>query len=396
MRHFLAHLFDFGRWKRICTPSQCAVGCPDKYCDRRRSKFYNALFRQAVRYRKCHKAGIKSRRIFGNRPPITPEAIDLALGVIVTIVERYSGRVGKSDTSISSRLLQSAVFLHGIGLCEQAISQAMYSQAGALVRQEMECIASMEESKLGMRKENKTPNINHAPQELRKAYGQLSMMTHTSSTAMLDSLLAVPSLPAGFVSVVPRYNHEAAKMLMGLHAALLIEFAVQLHILYLDNYGEGLTTLEKDSLQLSTYILEEDGFHPKPPRDEVGVVPSDDAVMRAAIDKARETLPHFVNALKMPKAPGRRFSVKAYFVEGGLSEHMWLTDLTVEGGNIRGVVANFPQCVKRPRFRQRVTIAHDQITDWMIEEDGQIQGGFTTQVLKTMGDSREQATKRPP
>jgi uncharacterized protein YegJ (DUF2314 family) len=277
-----------------------------------------------------------------------------------------------------------------MGLCEQAILEAMYSQAGALVRQEMECIAAMEESKLGKRTENKTPNINHAPPELRRAYGQLSMMTHTSSTAMLISLLATTSASADFVSVVPQYNHEAARMLIGLHAALLIEFAVQLHILYLDAYGEGLTPLETDSLQLSAHILQEEGFLPKPPSDDVGFVPADNALMAAAIDKARQTLPSFLNVLKEPKSPDRRLLVKVCFAEGKRSEYMWLTNLTLEGNNIHGTVSNFPKCVKRPRFQQRVTITHDQITDWMIEEGGQIQGAFTTQVVKTIGDSRTQ------
>jgi len=272
-------------------------------------------------------------------------------------------------------------------LCEQAILEAMYSQAGALVRQEMECIAAMEESKLGTRKENKTPNINNAPPELRRAYGQLSMMTHTSSTAMLESLLTRTSASPGFVSVVPQYNHEAARMLIGLHAALLIEFAVQLHILYLDTYDDGLTPLEQDGLQLATYILQEDGFRPRPTSDDTLLVRTDDALMRAAEDEAKKTLPRFLNTLKEQKSPDHRFSVKVCFEEGEVSECMWLTDLIMEESSIRGAVANFPKRVKRPRFQQRVTITPDQIIDWMIEEDGRVQGAYTAQALQGRGDN---------
>jgi uncharacterized protein YegJ (DUF2314 family) len=388
MGRFLNYLFGFLRWKAYCEPEQCSAGCPDKRCNRRRTRFYDALFCRAARFRKHRiKAARVNHRAFKSRSSLSTEAVDLALGVVVTVVERFSGRPGKSDESISSRLLQSAAFLHGIAMCEQAILEAMYSQAGALVRQEMECIAAMEESKLGTRKEKRTPNVNNAPPELRTAYGQLSMMTHTSSTAMLESLLARASAPAGYVSVVPQYNHEAARMLLGLHAAILIEFAVQLHILYLDAYGEGLTPLEQDSLQLSTYLLQENGFLPKPPPDEVLFVPADAAMMRAAEEEARKTLPHFLNILKERKSPNQRFSVKVRFEEGGLSEYMWLTDLALEGNRIHGAVANFPNRIKRPRFKQRVTITDDQITDWIIVEGGEIQGAFTAKVLTTTDDT---------
>jgi len=350
--------------------------------------FYDTLFRQAARYRRHRiKAASRSHRVFKSRSTLSTEAVDLALGVIVTVVGGFSGRPSKSDESISSRLLQSAAFLHGMALCEQAILEATYSQAGSLVRQEMECIAAMEESKLGTRKEKKTPNVNNAPPELRRAYGQLSMMTHMSSTAMLESLLARTAAPAGYVSVVPQYNHEAARMLLGLHAALLIEFAVQLHILYLDAYGEGLTPLEQDTLQVSTYLLQEDDFLPKPPPDEALLVPADDALMRAAEEEARKTLPHFVSTLNERKSPNQRLSVKVRFEEGKLSEYMWLTDLALEGSRIHGSVANLPKRIKRPRFKQRVTITLDQITDWMMEEGGKIEGAFTAKVLRTKDDT---------
>ncbi len=384
MKNILAHLFDFG-WKRMFSrQKQCSGGSPDKHCDRRRTKFYHFLSHQAARYRK-HQArqGKMDRKNFRRRFGLYLEVIALAKGVIVTVVERVSGRPGQSDESISSRLLQSAAFIQGIGLCEQSIFEALYVQAGALVRQEMEVIASMEESKLGTRDENTTPNVRHVPKELRRAYGQLSMMTHTSSMAMLDALLSTTSNSLYFASVVPQYNHEAARMLIGLHAALLIEFAVQLHILYFDSYGEGLTPQEQDSLHLSTCLLQEDGFLPKPPHDAVHTVPNDDTQMCAAIDKARETLPSFFEELKKPSSGNSRLFVKARFSEGEVSEHIWLTDLTADGSNIHGTIANYPNLIKRPRFQQQVTVTHAQITDWMIEQDGQIQGAFTTAVLNT-------------
>ena len=76
-------------------------------------------------------------------------------------------------------------------------------------------------------------------------------MTHSSSLPLLDALLSSTAESKWFASVVPQYKHEAARMLIGLHASLAIECAIQLHILYLDRYGEGLTPEEQDSLNMS-------------------------------------------------------------------------------------------------------------------------------------------------
>ena len=150
-------------------------------------------------------------------------------------------------------------------LVEEAISQALYAQAGALVRQELECVAVMEETNAGCRAEDATPNVAHVPWKLKIAYSQLSMMAHSSSTAMLDALQAVESESIWLASAVPIYNQQVARMLIGLHAALSIQLALQLHTLYLDMYGEGLSLQEQDGLEVSVSCLEEEGLFKKPP-----------------------------------------------------------------------------------------------------------------------------------
>ena len=103
--------------------------------------------------------------------------------------------------------------------------------------------------------------------------------------------------------------------------------------------------------------------------------------MNAAIQKAQETLPGFLDALRKRASPNCQYFVKAKFREGDASEHMWLTELTVDGNCIHGIVANHPQLLRRPRYRQKVTVIHPQISDWMIDEAGQVEGAFTVEVL---------------
>ncbi|MEI6219506.1 MAG: DUF2314 domain-containing protein, partial [bacterium] len=63
------------------------------------------------------------------------------------------------------------------------------------------------------------------------------------------------------------------------------------------------------------------------PLERVTAVPDNDPEMDAAIQKARQTLPSFVVSLQTPTTGDRHLLVKARFVEGANSEHMWVADL---------------------------------------------------------------------
>jgi len=119
------------------------------------------------------------------------------------------------------------------------------------------------------------------------------------------------------------------------------------------------------------------------PLERVTAVPDNDPEMDAAIQKARETLPSFVVALQTPTTGDRHLLVKARFVEGENSEHMWVADLIAEGNTFRGVLADEPKFIKNLRFKQPIIVSRDQISDWMIVQDGKVKGAFTTRVLRS-------------
>ncbi len=364
----------------------------DMTCAERRSKFYDFLFRQSaihrVDERRVRKAIWKcSHPKFG----LYNEAIDLSKGVIVTVLGRFSGRTGRTDISITARLLQSSSFIQGMELCEEAISEGLYAQAGALVRQELECIAAMEESKIGRRDDNATPNVSYVPWKLRTAYGQLSMMAHTSSMPMLDTIHSISSGSTYLASAVPAYKEQMARMLIGLHAALTIQLAIHLDILYLDMHDEGLTPLELDSLQMAMRTLQEEGFFKKSSGyDNVITITEEDSQLDEAIQKARDSLPSFIKVLQEPKVKGRNFMIKACFVEKSFSEHIWISDITLKDDIFHGMITNEPKFIRRLRLRQPVKINRDKVTDWVIEEKGKSQGAFTTAVLqgRTSGNAK--------
>jgi len=115
------NLIEFG-YRHLFHPKRHIYdGTLKVYCAKRRSKFYDFLFRQSSKYSK-HSARLRRVNRKKSRPTygLYLEAIDLAKGVIVTVLERMSGSPGNTDLSISSRLRQTSAFIQGMELCDTA------------------------------------------------------------------------------------------------------------------------------------------------------------------------------------------------------------------------------------------------------------------------------------
>jgi uncharacterized protein YegJ (DUF2314 family) len=118
------------------------------------------------------------------------------------------------------------------------------------------------------------------------------------------------------------------------------------------------------------------------PIDKVISVKDDDAKMNQAIAKARATVQQFVPALQKPKRGQSSFSVKMMFTEGRQHEHMWLDEVTYDGTQFHGVVANDPNLVKNVKIGQKASVEPAKISDWMYTDKGKLVGGYTVRVLR--------------
>lgn len=127
--------------------------------------------------------------------------------------------------------------------------------------------------------------------------------------------------------------------------------------------------------------------------DNVEVVLDDDAEMNAAMQAAQDTLPIFISTLKSP-APGQvDFTVKVAFPynDGTSFEHMWLSNVSLNGDLIEGTLENDPVYVGNIQSGDRVTVEQSDITDWIIIDDGRLLGGYTVHVLRNrMSDAERQ------
>lgn len=123
-------------------------------------------------------------------------------------------------------------------------------------------------------------------------------------------------------------------------------------------------------------------------------VKDNDRALRGAVEKARESLGFFLAALKAKKPDSVNFAVKKCFIDGDKVEHIWIGDVTWDGKVFHGRVDNKPLDVTNLHLAQHVTVAPEDVTDWMFVKEGKLMGGFTTRVLYSRLSPEEKAQFR--
>ena len=126
-------------------------------------------------------------------------------------------------------------------------------------------------------------------------------------------------------------------------------------------------------------------------KDPAVVVERDDPVMLAAMEKARETVGTFIEALRKPRAGQRNFSVKTAFRDGEEEDHLWLTDLRYEDGQFVGRISNDPELVKNVSMGDRHAVPAAEISDWMFIDEGKLVGGYSIRAVREQMPADERA-----
>ncbi len=139
--------------------------------------------------------------------------------------------------------------------------------------------------------------------------------------------------------------------------------------------------------------------------DPIYTLSGRDPAMSAAIKRAQETFPEFIQALELESrrvVPALEAAiVKAFFFEPATSEkgeHMFVDQVRVEDGVVHGILSSTPHTVAGFVEGQEVSFPVSQISDWFIVIDGRGQGGHTLDVIaKQMPkDAYREASKHPP
>jgi uncharacterized protein YegJ (DUF2314 family) len=122
--------------------------------------------------------------------------------------------------------------------------------------------------------------------------------------------------------------------------------------------------------------------------DETIIVNADDSEMNGAIQTAQWSLDTFVSAIQKPHKSSKIFMLKKqFYADDGAPAHMWVSNVTYEAETreFRGMVANDVPNVHSVRYGDKVNVLPNEVTDWLIVEDDQLQGGFTLRVAYKRG-----------
>jgi len=137
------------------------------------------------------------------------------------------------------------------------------------------------------------------------------------------------------------------------------------------------------------------GCERKAGADDPVMVKNDDAEMKAAMAKARETAPEFWRKFDAPANGEADFAVKVPIKDGNETEYFWLTQLTKVGDKVSGTVDNAPSIVKTVTQGQRLEVTRAEIADWLYIKEGKMHGNYTLRPLfKSMDPAQVTELKR--
>ena len=156
--------------------------------------------------------------------------------------------------SIEGRLSLTAQFIQGVDICDVAISEGLYSQAAALLKQELETIEAIHEFETGKRREGKTPQLGKL-KNFGGVYGRFNQFAHVSVIEMARTLVVSESGELVGASTLPIYNKDIALDFYGMHVYFIIVVAGQIDALLTEVYGEGFNETEQKFLLVALNIL---------------------------------------------------------------------------------------------------------------------------------------------
>jgi hypothetical protein len=184
----------------------------------------------------------------------------IAFSALASVIVRFSERhFEKQSKAVEGRLALSAQFIHGVEICEVTISEGLYCQAAALLKQELETVAAIDEFEKNRRRDGRTPNVGiGVTSEFGPIYGDLNSIAHVSRHDLLAQLVVIVEGVKCGPTVLPEYNEQIARFLYGNHVYFICEVTRQMGRLFEEIFGDGLSEAEVKwaSTALSTLLNE--------------------------------------------------------------------------------------------------------------------------------------------
>ena len=185
------------------------------------------------------------------------DAHQFALSAIVSMVDRVADiEFEQQSKPVEGRMSLTAQVVQGIDVCETAISEGLYSQAAALLKQEMETIEAVHEYETGQRRDRKTPKLNLL-RNFGRAYGEFNSYAHVSVEDINKSIVHFQEKDVSGPTVIPQYRREIAEYFYGLHVFFVVCCGTQMKQILSDVYDLDLAEQKLLWLGFALRILQD-------------------------------------------------------------------------------------------------------------------------------------------
>jgi uncharacterized protein YegJ (DUF2314 family) len=160
---------------------------------------------------------------------------------------------------------------------------------------------------------------------------------------------------------------------------------------------------------LGVYSREREVANDREPLDELQSEPlfmalrSDDPSLLAAVARARCTVSRFRDLVATRTGPDTFHSVKLRFRDSEQSQRLaedryfysWVSFVTCDGDGFVGRLVQPPREIESLHGGQSITFGVDDLWDWMVNDDGQLCGGFSLRVMRdALPETRREAFDR--
>ena len=178
------------------------------------------------------------------------EAKRLLIAILNFIQKCKSGIVGKSTETTSEKLTLIVNYYQSVHHTEDLLLRGQYIAVAAIMKQDFETMVKLREISAGKAKYGKTPNANHAPDELKFIYGQLNEVAHVSKSHVIGFYLETIDYDKVGVSASPQFKEEQFKSFYAYHLSIMQTILAEAISLYKEMYG-----IDENYKDMMSYFL---------------------------------------------------------------------------------------------------------------------------------------------
>lgn len=167
------------------------------------------------------------------------EAHSLIFLALTDLLNYKAGIPGKTNNSISERLVLITVFAQGLLFTEKLISEGQHIRASAVLKQDIEILTRIYEINKGVSKDGRVPNVKYAPGNLKEHYGDMNNVAHISQPQVLKNIsTTLVSKDINGVSIFPLFHAEETKQLYKIHISICYMVTEEAISLFKEMYGD--------------------------------------------------------------------------------------------------------------------------------------------------------------